>query len=497
MKTISRTLAIYFLSVIFSLCISQTVTDALRYSTLIPGGTARVIGAGSSFGAMGGDFGSLTINPAGLGDYRSSEIVFSFSFNSGSTNSQLLSSAAQSTGHVTQPNIENLGLVFHKSPSRGPLVTSNFAIGLQQYNSFNQNFAYNGQTEGSITERFLELAGGFFPDEFDQFEAGLAWESGAIFDLNDDGIYESDFIQSDIINKSQEVNRSGQINEVVIAWGGKFVNNINFGLSIGIPFISFEEEKTYFENDPGDMIPFFDNLSFTERLSTSGSGINFKAGLGYTLKRVLRLGLAYQSPSFIKLDDNFDTRLSYTFSDTGQPETVESVSPDGRFDYRLRTPSRFIASIGGLLDLGDVKGFINLDGQYVNYGANKFNLTAFSDDPGELVFQDALNTQISEDLQSAVNINIGTELVFKKIRLRGGVGLLGNPNTTNAADESRKIYSGGVGFRGERFFIDAAYQRRSSTENYVPYRVFNADRLQNVSNESQVSKFTVTVGYKL
>jgi len=504
MKTISISITLYILSALFSLCISQTVTDALRYSTLIPGGTARAIGAGGSFGAMGGDFGVLTINPAGLGDYRSNEIVFSFSFNAGNTNSQLLSSTGQSTSHVTQPNIENLGLVFHKSPSRGPLVTSNFAVGLQQYNSFNQNFAFNGQTQGSITERFLDRtidSNGelLLPGEIDDFEAGLAFDTGAII-FNDDNIndpfYISDFFDDDVVNKSQEVNRSGQINEVVIAWGGKFVNNINFGLSVGIPFVSFEEEKTYFENDPGDVIPFFDNLSFTERLSTSGSGINFKAGLGYTLKRVLRLGLAYQSPSFIKLDDNFDTQLQYAFTD-GIPFDTIAFSPDGRFDYRLRTPSRITGSVGGLLDFGDVKGFINLDGQYVNYGANKFNLTAFNDNPGEAAFQEELNTQISEELQSVVNINIGAELVYKKIRLRGGVGILGNPNQVNTADESRKIYSGGLGFRGERFFIDASYQRRSITENYVPYRVFNADKLQNVSNESQVSKFTVTVGYKL
>jgi len=45
---------------------AQSLTDAVRYSTLIPGGTARAMGVGGSFGAMGGDFGVLTINPAGI-----------------------------------------------------------------------------------------------------------------------------------------------------------------------------------------------------------------------------------------------------------------------------------------------------------------------------------------------------------------------------------------------------------------------------------------------
>jgi hypothetical protein len=476
--------------------LSQTVGDALRYSTLIPGGTARVIGAGSSFGAMGGDFGVLTLNPAGLGDYRSSELVFSFSFNSGNTDSQLQGSIVQNTNHSTQPNIENLGLVFHNSPRSGILVTSNFAVGLQQYVSYNENFAYNGQTEGSITERFQDLADGLYPEELDLFEASLAEVTGAIFDLDNDGFYESDFIESDIVNKSQTVDRAGQINELVFGWGGKFVNNINFGFSIGVPFVSFEEEKNYFETDPGDAIPFFNNLSFTERLTTSGTGINFKAGIGYSIKRVIRLGLSYQSPSYIKLEDNFSTALTYSFTDTGAPETFDDVSPDGVFEYRLKTPSRTRGSIGALLDIGDVKGFINLDAEYVNYPGNSFNLTAFSDDPGELAFQEALNADIEDQLQSAVNINLGTEIVYKKMRVRGGIGLLGDP-TQASGEESRKVFSGGLGFRGERVFVDASYQVRDTEESYVPYRLNNLDRIQNVENSSTVSKFTVTVGYKL
>ncbi|MDA8693333.1 hypothetical protein N9L92_04660 [Saprospiraceae bacterium] len=496
MKLILSTLSIYICTVSINVGFSQTVGDALRYSTLIPGGTARVIGAGSSFGALGGDFGVLTINPAGLGDYRSSELVFSFSFNSGNTDSQLQGSNLQNTGHSTQASIENLGLVFHKSPVSGPLVTSNFAIGLQQNISFNENFAFNGQTEGTITERFQDLADGLYPEELDNFEAGLAFDTGAIFDLDNDGFFESDFIESDIVNKSQTVDRSGQINELIFAWGGKFTNNINFGLSVGVPFVSFEEEKNYFENDPNDDIPFFNNLRFTERLTTSGTGVNFKAGIGYTLKRVLRLGFSYQSPTFFKLEDSFNTDLEYGFTDMGVTQDTIALSPDGLFEYRLRTPSRTRASIGGLLDFGDVKGFVNLDAEYVNFGANDFNLTAFTDDPGEAAFEEALNADVEDQLQSAVNINIGTEFVYKKMRVRGGVGFLGDP-TQASGEDSKKIFSGGLGYRDERVFIDASYQIRDTEENYVPYRLINSAREQNVSNTSTVSKFTVTIGYKL
>ena len=493
--TLYYRIAILLLSfLLVSSSYGQSVNDALRYATLYPGGSARVIGAGSSFGAMGGDFGSLSINPAGLADFRSSEIVFSFSFNAGTTSS-MLRGIPQATDHQVEPNIENLGLVIHTSPMGGIFQTSNFAIGLQQYNSYNENFSYSGQTEGSIAQRFLEISNGFTRDELDAFEGALAFETAAILEESERE-YISDFIPSDLVNKSQEVSRSGKYNEFVLAWAGKMHNNLSIGLGVGIPFVSFEEDKAYFENDVQDLVPFFDRLSFTERLSTSGAGINAKIGLGYTINRIIRLGLSYQTPSYLKLDDNFDTALSYTFTDVDGTVSSNAVSPDGRFDYRLRTPSRMVASIGTLINTDGIKGFLNVDAQYINYGGSRFNLTAFSDDPGELAFQEQLNGLISDQLESTLNLNVGGELAYKKLRLRSGIGIY---TTGEVADQSGsdKIYSAGLGFRENKFYIDLSYQKRDFREQYVPYRLSDTSLQQTVDNQADVSKITFTIGYKI
>ncbi|NNF21698.1 MAG: hypothetical protein HKN67_07135, partial [Saprospiraceae bacterium] len=159
-----RSILAFFLTIITMIGLqAQSLTDAVRYSTLIPGGTARVMGAGGSFGAMGGDFGSLSINPAGLADYRSSELMFSFSMNSGETNSAL-GQGSLSTEHRNILNLENLGAVFHSRVNGSDLMTSNFAIGLQQFNNFSQEFGFSGKTKGTIVERFLELANGVDAD---------------------------------------------------------------------------------------------------------------------------------------------------------------------------------------------------------------------------------------------------------------------------------------------------------------------------------------------
>ncbi|PLX19472.1 MAG: hydrocarbon degradation protein, partial [Marinilabiliales bacterium] len=56
---------------------SVYVDNAFNFSKNEYGGTARFVGMGGAFGGLGGDFSSIAINPAGLGVYRSSELVFS------------------------------------------------------------------------------------------------------------------------------------------------------------------------------------------------------------------------------------------------------------------------------------------------------------------------------------------------------------------------------------------------------------------------------------
>ena len=54
------------------------------------GGTARSRALGGAVTAMGGDLSAAYVNPAGLGLYRTSEVLFSPSFNFNSTKTDYL-----------------------------------------------------------------------------------------------------------------------------------------------------------------------------------------------------------------------------------------------------------------------------------------------------------------------------------------------------------------------------------------------------------------------
>ena len=63
---------------------SQSQLDAFKYSQTELNGTARYLGMGGAFGALGGDISAMNTNPAGLAIYKSSEVVTTLSLSSAS-----------------------------------------------------------------------------------------------------------------------------------------------------------------------------------------------------------------------------------------------------------------------------------------------------------------------------------------------------------------------------------------------------------------------------
>src|SRR4051812_28389710 len=61
----------------FFASICQLPEDVLRYSYFPQHGTARNLAIGGAMGSLGGDLNALYVNPAGLGLYKTRELVLS------------------------------------------------------------------------------------------------------------------------------------------------------------------------------------------------------------------------------------------------------------------------------------------------------------------------------------------------------------------------------------------------------------------------------------
>ncbi len=474
---------------------AQTIDDALRFSQLIPGGTARVIGAGSSFGAMGGDYGVTAINVAGLSDFRRNEVMFSLSLNQPSTTSDFEGRQIGTSSDGTQVLIESMAFILHTKPYNDRWATSNFSFGFQQYTNYEQVFSYQVESIGSIAEGWEDVANDLgFRDCQDcgLFDARLAIDAGALLDTEFEGeqFFLSELFFEDFTNKEQVIERSGSFNELQFAWGGKLKSGLSLGIGIGVPLVSFEENKFYAEEFVGDLESGFDNLRFNESLTTSGFGINAKVGIGYNIKNKVRLGLSYQSPTWLRLEDLFFNSLQYNGG-------ALQESPTGGFTYSLRTPMRATASIGTMANFDKIKGFLNLDVQYINYGANSFNLSGDFATQADLDFQDFLNDDIENSLNDGYNFTIGGELVYNRFRGRAGFTAQVKPFLGEVGTDN--IIAAGLGYRANQFYVDLAYQFRSIAEGYTPYLSYfdTPERELFLINESDLHKLVLTFGVKI
>jgi len=499
-----------FYIILFSIAISsanaQIATDALNYSQTFNGGTARFVSMGGAFGALGGDFSSLSYNPAGLGIFRSSEFTITPSFKSRNVNSDYNGSSGEDTRN--RLNFDNLGFVLSFKPYKereSGLISFNLGFG---YNRTNDYYTYSyikGSNSNSMMDYFAANAYGYnyndlTPDDtynpFNElgtnaWESIMAWNTYLINPLSATE-YEAALNAEDGVFQSNSISKTGGSGEYVFSFGTNFSNKLFIGATLGITSIDYTYSATYQEdafasNDTifnGDR---FNNFKYRQTYETKGTGYNLKLGAIYKLEG-LRLGLAVHTPTYYNLEDTYSSSMSSDFLDG----TAESYTPNGNYEYHLETPFKTIASIAYVYkDLG----LISLDVEHINYSSMRFR------DGGDGYDYTTENDDINNAFKNVNNIKLGVEYRVKDVFLRGGYAFYPSPYKSGYLnkDANRSLISGGIGYRSGNFFIDAAYQYSIQKEKYIFYDLRNPDgslAVNPVSTKTTEGKLLVTMGFK-
>ena len=287
------------------------------------------------------------------------------------------------------------------------------------------------------------------------------------------------------------------LNEVFITVGSNYKNKLSWGATLGFPFVNFTETKAYTEDDLDDQVDLFESIGFTQNLKTSGVGANLKLGVIYKITKQLRLGAAFHSKSVFLLTDEFDTSVSYSFLEDGSTVSNRQQSELSEFEYQLQGAWRAIGGLGYLYKVGELRGFLSGEVEYVNYPSAKFNLTANSNDPLDVFFEEDLNAEVQDFLGSALNIKVGSEIAYKHYRARLGVAMIDSPFKDTGILEFDPAISAGLGYRGNRFYVDVAYSLRNLTTNYSPYALLEVEDEPFIGLEQKRQLITTTFGYKL
>ena len=463
--------------------IAQNDIDAMRYSQLTFGGTARFASMAGSMGALGGDISTLSFNPAGIAIFRKTELSITPSIFS-----QTTSSTYNSNNEVDRKlnfNLGNIGLVATiplkgKNNSTG-WESINFGFGYNRTNSFhNRTNIKSYNKTSSLLDNFVADANGHLPNDFDQFSTGLAWQTWLINpDTNGTNLYNHVIpYYGALQNKSIET--KGSMGETVLSFGGNYKNKVFIGSTIGFVRERYTEESVYKETDEKDTIAGFKSFEYTQNLTTKGNGYNLK--LGIIIKPVdwLRIGAAIHTPTVINLKDDYSSSMK---SKLDNGIGYDTVSPKGSFDYSLTTPFRAIGSLGFIINK---YALLNVDYEYIDYTYAELN-------SAQSVFGD-VNSTIRAKYTSAGNLRVGGEARLDPISIRAGYALYGSPfNGGENKGAKRTSYTAGVGFRENNYFIDFAYVLTKYTEyNYL----YDSSNISPVKNDHKSSSFMLTFGLR-
>ncbi len=510
MKNIFNTIIILLFSQ--AIIFAQNQTDALRYSQIFYGGTARSIGMGNSMSAIGGDLSVLATNPAGIAVFKKSQFNLTPYFGMNNTNSSYLGNTFDNTDyHVKLNNMAFVG-AFNGSDGWDQI---NFGIAYNRTGDYNQEIIINGKNNSnSILDYYIYNANN---NNYSSFRENLAWETYLIsFDstaYNGAGEYYSAVTDAGFYGETQRrlITREGGSGEWDFSLGASHKNKLFIGGTIGVTSINYKYKNVYKEEEFEPVIT--NNISmdpkyfeFNETLSAKGTGINFKAGALYRPVKFLSVGAAVHSTTFYSISEEYETSMySQFYSEDQNGDSDYFWNTDlNLYSYKLQTPFRANLSAAVILDsykIGTFYSFpmtFNVEYEYVNYTKMQLASKEASED-----FISS-NKAVKDWYQATQNIRAGYEISFGLVMLRAGYAIYGNPLKGTKFTDGRTIYSGGIGIHGENAYVDFAYSFASDSETVYIYDAtpnFPSDPMGNIQEPtaklSRKSQFyNITFGLK-
>ncbi|WNJ20762.1 hypothetical protein [Pontibacter sp. G13] len=514
-----------------SLAFSQNQHDVVRLSQTGLVGSARVQGMGGAYSAAGADLSSAYLNPAGLGVYRSSNFIVTPGVRSQSSELSYLGNLQQTSKF--QVRLPQIGAAFYNPnyydsgngdmQDRGAFRSYVFAFGYHQLEdyAFRSNLVDAYNERNSITQDWAEQANGFLPSEL----FGTSFLAYETFGIDRVGLTADQYFAAlgPGITQSLELEQTGRRGEWFVSLAGNIQDKVYLGGTIGMQTLSYSQTFRWTESDVDGLYQVYDTLpptsngfpleipsaglTYEDRFSTSGVGINARFGVIFKPSDAFRFGISAQTPTFLALSDSFSTEIRHALEIdlAGNTEEFFSTSEDAIFDYNVTTS--FKVTAGGMY-LIPKQGFITLDVDYMNYASGSLQSAVQSVGSAGYYSFNEENQTIAESLQSAVNVRVGGEYRIDIFRFRAGGAWYGSPydsesleyldfedlETTQQIGGDRRMFTLGLGVRQPNFYWDVSLVSQSQKSLIWPYQL-SADYVSPFVNKRSSNSIVTSLGF--
>ena len=460
--------------------VAQNDIDAFRFSQSDYEGTARFMGAGGAFSAVGAEFSALNVNPAAIGVYKKSEITFTPLVISIYNDNALYNGHNSRTSNVKY-SLANAGGAFRIGLNQeNGWKSINLGFGYNRTQDYNNTFRIEGNSHNSsMMDVYLADVQGKNLGNINDGEL-LAWKT---YMLDYDSINNRFFspFAGKSLHQKLVSESSGANDEMAFSIGSNYNDQLFIGATIGVPIINYNEKTKYTEADESGT-NYISDFLITENLRIRTAGVNLKLGVIYQPVDFVRIGAAFHTPSYFGR-----VRSNYT-------KTMTSYYPDGRnsgtyennyaFNYTLTTPLRAIGSVAFLIKK---RAFVSAEYEFTGMGMSRMSSNEYSFDEENQAIQDKYG--------ACHTVRIGGEVyVTNSFLLRAGYNFKSSAYR-KSVDNNNAMHtaSAGFGFRTKYFFCDFAYVFKTKTENVWLY---DPDFVDPASLKTNTHRVVATIGCK-
>lgn len=506
---------------------AQSPVDAYQISQNDLKGTARFMSMGGAFGALGGDLSTLSQNPAGIGVYRSNELGVSVDLDvqSATTNYMGLEYNKKNTkfylnniGGVAAirlnnkflPNF-NIGFTYNKGAS----FNRAYRGGIGSLKTSLSNYIAGIANSYELTEADVKSTNSYDPynpgpqDRYVPWSAILGYDSYLISPEGPEGQpnWQGQFGNGTQGSGFYNVRESGSLDEYNIAIGGNIANVLYWGMNFDIVSVDYNISSLWGESmrnayvynpEVGRVRQMDANWGMTNLYNMNGTGFNYQLGLIVKPIQELRLGIAFHTPTYFNLTENFYAeRVDYDYPFKDGNYYAETNDGDPTYNkVNLQTPWKVIVSAAGVIGS---KAIISMDYEWnstrdmkyteandYSWGWNDWDDWGYYSNNSPTPEQEA-NNQIKVMYRNTNTIRVGAEYrVLPSLSIRAGYSWTSSPVTREAKDQLTNIPTAGtlanfrldnntqyitcgLGYRYGGWYIDAAYVWKHMSSTYQPF----------------------------
>lgn len=501
-----------------------TIYDANRLLGTDLNGTARYIGMGGAMGALGGDITTMSTNPAGIGIYRSNDVMVSFGF----ANNGMKTEYPGQTNELNDffGSFDNAGFVFaYKIGNQTPLRYVNFGFNYRRTKSFNRNSFMGGTYLSSQTQQMADMTNasnvGVSALEANNayFDSNVPWlgilgyDSYLVNPWYKDGKlggFDPYYMQGDETDAVYRARERGGLNEFDFNLAFNLYDRVYFGATVGVYYLDYTRNSNYSEDyfyqDNGEWMTA-GGYTLNNYYHSSGTGVDVKLGMIVRPfeNSPLRIGAAVHTPTFYRITEYTSASIDFDVDvlnendvyvqQTGNTYTQDSYGNDMRSETvnKIVTPWRYNLSLGYTIGSAVALG---VEYEYADYSRTK------------LKYDDGITMSVeTEDarnmLKGVSTIKAGAEFkIVPEFAFRVGYNHITSamiddafkylPSNSVRTDteysnlKSANNYTFGIGYRGESFYADLAYQFNTYKEHFYAFDNIDLTRTKVINKNSKV-----------